>query len=52
MAGEEIFQNYLSFERNEKELLSTAAVLKSICFGIDAGEVTRYESGKSIYAAK
>lgn len=38
--GEEIFQNYLTYEKTEKELFATAKALKSVCSGLDAGEVT------------
>ena len=51
-AGEEIFQNYLTYEKSEKDLFDTARALKGICSGFDNGEVSRYESGKSLYATK
>ena len=52
LAGEEIFQNYLTYEKLHNELLKSASVLKNICSGAEIGEVTKYESGKSMYETK
>ena len=48
-AGEEIFQNYLTYESDPKELLEVAELFKSICKGEAVGEVSKYENGEKIY---
>jgi len=47
--GEELFQNYLTYESTQESFLQVANNLKSVCAGIEAGEVTRYETGKKMY---
>lgn len=42
-AGEEIFHNYLYFEKNREDLLQVARELRNLCQGDVVGEITAFE---------
>merc|ERR1711862_474542 len=47
-AGEEILQNYLTYESEPGDLLEVVELFQRICKGEAVGEVTKYENGQTI----
>lgn len=48
-AGDEIFQNYLTYESEPEELLAVVELFKRVCRGEAVGEVSKYENGEKIH---